>query len=350
MKGNNEMNYHTFELCYELTPFENRYYKNILYKSKGRTYLDKNEYVPTIICETLRSYGIIIKIQKFKKNAYDYYMMYYRINPRRVMEQNNYIGLFHEKDTDIMLEKVNGYLKTIHQSMPSADQCRINRIDFCTNITMSGQEEIFEYIKVLQRGFYLKNYAPELFYDAISKRSKFTKNACNIVKKKTVKITYYNKYDQLQENKWCRNIGDAKNILRAEIQCEKQKIRHLMNKFGYADTRSFLKHSDKIGTYVFLYYANKFCGSGDFYKIDEIYKEIERSSFKKKTKKLMKEFVQCSAKHSSADKAIRKLCWSNKNVLSIIKKFNKIGVSPVVIPLKSKYDSFKNPLTLALDA
>lgn len=344
------MNYHTFELAYELTKFENRYYKEILYHSKGRTYHDENEYVPTIVCETLRSHGIIIKIQKFKKNNYDYYMMYYRINPRRVMEQNNYIGLFHAKDTDVMLDKVNEYLKTIHKSMPSADQCRINRIDFCSNITMSGQEEIFEYIKVLQRGFYPKNYAPELFYDAISKRSKFVKNGYNVMKKKTVKITYYNKYDQLWENKWCRNIEEAENILRAEIQCEKQKIRHLMNKFGYADTRSFLKHSDKIGTYVFRYYANKFCGSGDFYKIDEIYKRIERSSFKKKTKKLMKEFVQCSAKHSSADKAMRKLGRSNKNVSCMIKKFDKIGVSPVIIPLKSKYDIFKNPLTLALNS
>ena len=39
-----------------------------------------------------------------------------------------------------------------------------------------------------------------------------------------------------------------------------------------------------------------------------------------------------------------------KSVGSFLKKFDKIDVSPVVIPLRSEYDVFKNPLTLALEA
>ena len=101
------MNYHTFELSYKLTPHEKDYYTDILFNSKGRTYRDEYEYVPTIVCETLSKHGIIIKIQTFTKNDFKHYVMYYRINPRRVMEQNNYIGLFNAKDTDIMLDKVN---------------------------------------------------------------------------------------------------------------------------------------------------------------------------------------------------------------------------------------------------
>ncbi len=339
------MNYHTFELAYSLTPFENKSYTDLLYKS-GKTYIDKYEYVPTVVCETLKKHGIIIKIQQFTKNEYTHYVMYYRINPRRVMEKNNYIGLFNAKDTDRMMDKVNKHLKSIN--MPSADNCKIHRIDFCTNIVMSGQDEIFEYIKLLQRGFYPKKYESELFYDMTAKRSKFPKNSCNIIKKKLVKITYYNKYDQLQENKYCQNTEEAINILRAEIQCEKRKVRHLIDKFGYTKVRTFLKHSDEMGNYVFNHYANKFCGSGDFYKIDEIYRKIDKSKVKTKSKEMMKELIWLSAKHSSVQKAIHKLRWNYKTTSNILKKFDNIGVSPIVIPIRSEYDFFPNPLTLAL--
>lgn len=341
------MNYHTFELAYRLTPSENKYYTDLLYKS-GKTYVDKYWYVPTVVCETLKKHGIVIKIQQFIKNEYTHYVMYYRINPRRVMEKNNYIGLFNAKDTDIMMDKVNKHLKSI--KMPSADDCKLNRIDFCTNIIMSGQNEIFEYIKILQRGFYPKKYEPELFYDMTAKRSKFHKNSCNIIKKKLVKITYYNKYDQLQENKHCQNTEEAINILRAEIQCEKRKLRHLMDKFGCTKVRTFLKCSDKIGIYVFKHYANKCCGNGDFYKIDEVYRKIDKSKVKTKSKEMMKELIRLSAKHSSVQKAIHKLRWNYKTTSNILKKFDNIGVSPIVIPIRSEYDFFPNPLTLVLES
>lgn len=344
------MNYHTFELSYKLTPYENEFYTNILFSSKGRTYRDKDEYVPTIVCETLSEYGIIIKIQTFTKNDFNHYMLYYRINPRRVMEQNNYIGLFNAKDTDIMLDMVNEYLEKFHTAMPAADVCKMHRIDFCANIEMSDQKEIFEYIKILQRGYCPPKYFIETFYDLKAKRNKQPKNSCGFEKKKITKVVYYNKYDQLKDNKKCKNIEDARNILRAEIQCNTRKVRHLINKFGCTSVRGFLKHSNKIGTYIFEHYANVFCGSGNFHKIDEIYKKIDASKFKEKSKIKMHELVRLSAKHKSLQTAIDNLGWSHSVVKDILKKFDKIGTSPVVIPLRSKYDMFENPLTLALNS
>ena len=48
--------------------------------------------------------------------------------------------------------------------------------------------------------------------------------------------------------------------------------------------------------------------------------------------------------------ALHKLDWDKATKNKILKKFDKIGVIPVVIPLRSEYDFFKNPLTLALNA
>mgnify|MGYP000060831615 CR=1 FL=1 len=65
----------------------------------------------------------------------------------------------------------------------------------------------------------------------------------------------------------------------------------------------FLKESDIMGKYIFKHYANIFYGTGDFYKLTDIYAMIDKSSCKKKSKKLMKELVKSSATHSSLDRA-----------------------------------------------
>lgn len=344
------MKFHTFELSLLLTLFEKKHITDILYKSKGKTYIDNNEYIPTLVCNTLTKHGITIKIKSFIKNEYKYHILNYRINPRCVMEEYNYIGIFDPDDTEIMVNKVNNYLISIDEFMPLVEQCKLSRIDFCANIEMSGQHEIFEYIKILQKGYCPKKFIPELFYDYTAKRSKFFKNSCSFIRKNTVKVTYYNKYSQLQQNDRCKNIDDAVNILRAEIQCDKNKVKHLSDKFGCTSVVSFLRNADMIGTYVFKKYSNIFFGEGDFYKTDEIYELIEKSRYKEKTKKMMKMLVQLSSKHGSLQKAFNKLEWDRVTRNNVIKKFNKLGVSPIAIPLRCKYDCFKNPLTLALNS
>lgn len=342
------MSYHTFETSYRLTPTEWNTIKDKLYKSKGKVYIDCYDYLQPIVCETLKVHGIILKLIKYRKNEFDCYMLYYRINPRRVIESYNYIGIFDESDTDEMLDKTDKYLESVYKLMPSVYDCMLHRIDFCANITLSSQNEVEEYIKILQRGMYPKKYYPEMYYDLKSKRDKLYKNSITISHKNLLSVTYYNKYEQLKQNRYCKNIKDAKNILRAEIQCKKNKVKHLMGKFGCTDIHSFLTNSDKIGKYVFKEYANIFYGKGDFYKLDKIYEKIDNSKYKDKSKKMMKELVKLSAKHSSLETAMNELELKQKERRAVMERFDKIGVSPMVIPRRFEHDRFKNPLTLAL--
>ncbi len=67
-----------------------------------------------------------------------------------------------------------------------------------------------------------------------------------------------------------------------------------------------------------------------------------------KSKKLMKELVKSSATHSSLDRAFDILNFNKSQIKAILKKFNKIGVSPVVIPRRYEFDTIRNPLDLAL--
>ena len=344
------MSYHTFETSCRITPTEWRTIRDCFYNTRRKTFKDKNDARLPIVCTVLQKHGIILKLIKYRKKEFDYYMLCYRINPRRVMSDNDYIGLFDENDTDEMLERIDSLIKkTVSSTMPSVCDCKLNRIDFCVNVRMSSNNEVMEYIKILQRGMYPKYYMPEIYYDLKAKRYKLYKDSITISHENYLSVTYYNKYEQLKKEGFCNNIDEAENILRAEIQCKKKKVKHLMDKFGHTSIKSFLKHSDKIGKYVFKEYANKFYGKGDFYKLDEICEKIDNSKIKEKSKKMMKELVGLSAKHSSLEKAMSELKLKKDERKAIMKKFDKIGVSPVAVPRRFEYAGFANPLTLVLE-
>lgn len=338
------MSYHTFELSSKLTNYEMFSIKDSLYKS-GKTYMDSPG---IIVCETLRKHGIVIKLNSFEKDDYTYNMLYYRINPRRVMEQDNYIGIFNSSDTDVMLNAVDEYLRSISCVMPTVDMMKLSRIDFCSNIRLSSGSEVKEYMKILHRGMTPHKYTLNVYYSKSMKKYVIPKNSIVFSYRNRMMITYYNKYQQIKSVSYIKNPEEARDIVRAEIQCGKHKVRHLADKFGCTSVRNFLRHSDEISEYIFKKYANLSYGNGCFYKIDEIQRRIENSRFHKKSKKMMYKLVSLSAKHSSLEKAMNELDLTGKKRKEIMKRFDKIGASPVVIPRRCEYDSFENPLTLAL--
>lgn len=75
---------------------------------------------------------------------------------------------------------------------------------------------------------------------------------------------------------------------------------------------------------------------------------IDKSSCKKKSKKLMKELVKSSATHSSLDMAFDILNFNKSQIKAILKKFNKIGVSPVVIPRRYEFDTNQKSFRLGI--
>lgn len=215
---------------------------------------------------------------------------------------------------------------------------------------LNDQAVIDSYINLLKRGYFPSKYTIKKYKNEKSKRNTLSKNGITITGNNGIEVTYYNKYRQLKEkNPKCRYIDNSKKIIRIEIRCFKKKVRHLTKKFKCTSASSFLKESDIIGKYIFKHYANIFYGTGDFYKLTDIYAMIDKSSCKKNSKKLMKELVKSSATHSSLDRAFDILNFNKSQIKAILKKFNKIGVSPVVIPRRYEFDTIRNPLDLALE-
>ena len=85
------MNFHTFELSYKLSTDDVRIVYNELYNASGQNYKPKDD---CAVFNALQDYGIIIFIKKYKQDEYNHHVLYYRVNPRRVLENHNYIGIF----------------------------------------------------------------------------------------------------------------------------------------------------------------------------------------------------------------------------------------------------------------
>ena len=80
------MNFHTFELSYKLSTDDVRIVYNELYNASGQNYKPKDD---CAVFNALQDYGIIIFIKKYKQDEYNHHVLYYRINPRRVLDRKS---------------------------------------------------------------------------------------------------------------------------------------------------------------------------------------------------------------------------------------------------------------------
>lgn len=149
------MNFHTFELSYKLSTDDVRIVYNELYNASGQNYKPKDD---CAVFNALQDYGIIIFIKKYKQDEYNHHVLYYRINPRRVLENHNYIGIFNSKNIDKLIKKFNILIKNVSPFLPEFDSCNISRIDYCSNVELNDQAVIDSYINLLKRGYFQSKY------------------------------------------------------------------------------------------------------------------------------------------------------------------------------------------------
>ena len=149
------MNFHTFELSYKLSTDDVRIVYNELYNASGQNYKPKDD---CAVFKALQDYGIIIFIKKYKQDEYNHHVLYYRVNPRRVLENHNYIGIFNSKNIDKLIKKFNILIKTVSPFLPEFDSCNISRIDYCSNVELNDQAVIDSYINLLKRGYFPSKY------------------------------------------------------------------------------------------------------------------------------------------------------------------------------------------------
>lgn len=221
-------------------------------------------------------------------------------------------------------------VQKIHTSLPRLEHWIINRIDYAVNINTPYVEE---YIKLFQRAD-----KPRSFNELYCSKSKTRKqlDGSFYLFNDSVSINFYNKeHERLSQN---FNKDGAKDLLRLEVQCKKPKTNTIKSKNRFESRH--LEHylSQEISYQQLEYYYNKTIGSGDYYKLSEAIKMVQKSNYTWKTKDKLIEILRAVSRHRSIWRA-REESKFNKNCFNrYLKKIRELGVNPVTIPSRWKVE------------
>ena len=240
-----------------------------------------------------------------KKRGFYCYSIKYRISARRVIENDNYVGLFNTNNYEELEEKVTALLQDKSISLPNLENCKLSRIDFCINAYLDNQEQVKAYIRTAKRAKLPGRLDEYMVYDKKSKRTKPTKDDFTAYSSEYVAISIYNKYAEMKKEKSFpeSEVEKAKNIVRIEIRCMKEKVNAIERKYKIRTIERFMERADEIGNKLYTYYLPKMFGTGEICTLKQVKENIDMGELRSNTIKLMKEFIEYSNESRSVAKA-----------------------------------------------
>ncbi len=276
--------------------------------------------------------GIIINMYQIKKKGFYAYSITYRISARRVIENDNRVGIFNTKNYPELKDKVNRILNKQCELLPVLDKCNLRRFDLCINAKLDNQEQVKAYIKTACRANIPTTLERYMIDD------KPSKDDMTIYSDNYIAISIYNKYKQMKkENSKAKkhnkpiysdkDLKKAENIVRMEIRCMEGKVKALKEKYDIYSVDDFMNNADKIGNVLFNYYLTKIFSKGTIYTLDEARKQIKISGYKSDKCELLNEFLTTATELRSTSKAMK--IYNKNEINKIIYMLDNINVNYV---------------------
>lgn len=238
----------------------------------------------------------------------------------------------------------------------SAWQCR--RIDYTSNLHFSRPEEKALFLKMTSKTSRLvRKQKKRILRLKLDDQSTAEGN-------KSVKVTFYDKYKQIDEK--YKNIpAEQKNslllaatgIIRFEVQCFKGRILTLQRTYGFTNRGILNFLNERIAYDVLLKEYTNSIGICDFYSFYWAKKKVEASAFSTHKKRRLVQFLQliAQARHVSTAKEqfikgtkikrtdiiVQGSATTFKNYLNDLVS---LGINPMLIPKERKITHLANPI------
>ena len=232
----------------------NSIFKNLetLSKNHGLNFYKTNE---GYITNALKEEGFTeILLSKFKINPrykHDYMQLTIQLNPTKLLNKD-ITELTKEKDLEEVEKRFNEIIDNqVHSELETFFYWILNRIDYAVNIPTPY---VKEYIKLFQRTEIPHSF--KIPYDKESKVRKHKEGSLYLFNK-SVRINFYDKENERLNND--EVVESAKNILRLEVQCLKNKTNSLKKKYNF-DAKilgNYLSEEKSTEQLVNYYYKTK---------------------------------------------------------------------------------------------
>ena len=328
------MKIHTFEVSSRLT--NDLYYKIQLELRQQDP--SKWKAIPNgMLYWGLNHKGILIYMHKVRKDGFFTCYIVYRISARRVINNDNYVGLFNTKKYPKLEKKVNKILKDKCSLLPKLKKCKLKRLDFCINAKLDNQDQVQAYIKTVKRANAPGGFSVYEQYDKISKRKKPTKDDFTVYSSDYIAISIYNKYmEMLKEKEGVfphHELERAKNIVRIEIRCMDGKIKALKKKYHIKSISKFMSHGNKIGNELYRYYLTKIFNNGEVCILKDALSKIDESGYRLENIELLKKFLKDSNESRSVAETLKeyKNQYGNSAGKHIVELLDRIQTNYVTV-------------------
>lgn len=240
---------------------------------------------------------------------------------------------------DVFDEKLQLIFGGYRRYLPSFNQWICKRIDYCADVIT---EHVSDYIRLFQRA-----KVPNRHFEAKNKLQGSAYAICG-----SMTLNFYNKQDELMKrrmNKKDTRITDehihaADDMLRIEIQCERNKTNYMKQREGFSN--KWIEHflDPELAQATILNYYDKSIGSGDFYSLYEARKIINRAELRQNSKQSLLRTLELISQARRMDTARKQFMegvilegnghWqgSGETFDRNVKKLRLLGINPVTIP------------------
>ncbi len=344
---------HTFELYANLTLNDYDNFYSTLSKMhlsvKPSEYFTKKLNIPTKnMCYEYRHFknhpGINrIRLSICENEFFTSYGIQICINPYNALYQCRHSGADIITDGEIgsAMDIVRTYLESLFPCFPF-HAYSLKRLDFCLDIKYSTQKQADEYIKLLKKSIPRKILKEKKYFNKTQHR--FTPYADSMLLEcKSYSFEVYPKYHQMKKHKR-KNANTALGICRLELRTSKSKIMQLASKYSLPspvdDLAAFMIRSPEITRKEIPEMISKMAGCGTFQTYNYIITQINNSAYTPHAKDCMAYIVDYFSSHKNCKDLLNNPELKRQDWNEFLKKFNKLGCSPIPIPRTYEFSSY----------
>lgn len=334
---------HTLTLYYQISINLYKQIKDDLYNASDTKLYPKikTKNYSELVTHKFKTQGIgsLILTETIKPGVNYHSIQIEKFNPSKLLNKDNHNDLMQQDEIMQVNDKFTELVQSINSELPEFVFWKLKRVDYSVNIITPN---VALYIDLFQRC-----NQPNKYYKAPkskeSGKRKQLENSLYLITK-GFSLNFYDKeaevitsgYDQKQ-------IDDAKNILRIEVQCKKGKINNLKkNDDNIISTELYNFIDMDLSRDVLTDYYDKTIGSGDFYSFNEAKKIINAQlNITDNMKKKLIDHLKYINNYKSIWKAKQEF-KNNPLFNEYLKRIRALNINPVIIPRREKTLSLAN--------
>jgi len=274
------------------------------------------------------------------------YRLRVQIEPCRALGEKDPTALTKlDKDTYKKLVKtVDKILKKLKVPR-SIGEMKISRCDLTLNLEFSGQDELTEYLRIIKKSLIPWPYT-HVFFKKDDEKVKDCKSAnahSHCLSCKSANFLVYDKIAQLKMICRCNKELSEKHILRLEAELERPALKKHLGKSSVETNYRLLSSSTKKCTKVVRWYLKRLQPECERYlRYKDAVDLVENVKLKKKIRARMLYLLRKTSDKDSLTAALdamrEKFRLSKGQCKNILKKFHKLGISPITLANSSTFD------------